>query len=73
MGEINGIGKEQSDNYCDYEKLILEGKNLNGKRIEYNYDYSEECYKIIYETEYLKGERHGNGKEHDYSNFHKYQ
>jgi len=68
-GKRNGKGKEYSDKYREYGKLIFEGEYLNDKRNgkgkEYEYNYREECYKIIYEGEYLNGERNGKGKEYD--------
>ena len=47
------------------DKLLYEGKYLNGKRNGKGKEYNRYNSKLLYEGEYLNGKRHGKGKAYD--------
>ena len=65
----NGLSKVYSynpyyeDKYDD--KLIFEGKYLNGLKNGQGKEYDDETGKLIFEGEYLNGIKNGKGKEYD--------
>ena len=53
------------------DKIIFEGKYLNGKRNGKGKEYKDD--KLIFEGEYLNGKRNGKGKEYNYLDISKYE